>query len=151
MHAAQQQQRQASRVPAPEGVWPSLRLDRFEDGRGVGYPSTEYPSGGCLPRPYGPGAARPDGMSGPVQGLASGLAQGRACAQPFVLVGLEAIGRAVGAGQGAVKRWIREDGFPARRCSDGTYRADPEAVRRWFWHGPGEGAGNGGKGVERSH
>lgn len=56
---------------------------------------------------------------------------------PFVLVGLDAIGRAVGAGQGAVKRWIREDGFPARRCSDGTYRADPEAVRRWFW-GEGE-------------
>ncbi|MBG3876694.1 hypothetical protein FVW20_06545 [Desulfovibrio oxamicus] len=54
---------------------------------------------------------------------------------PFVLVGLDAIGRAVGAGQGAVKRWIREDGFPARRCSDGTYRADPEAVRRWFWGG----------------
>ena len=26
---------------------------------------------------------------------------------PFVLVGLDAIGRAVGAGQGAVKRWIR--------------------------------------------
>lgn len=54
---------------------------------------------------------------------------------PFVLVGLDAIGRAVGAGQGAVKRWIREDGFPARRCSDGTYRADPDAVRRWFWGG----------------
>lgn len=61
---------------------------------------------------------------------------------PFVLVGLDAIGRAVGAGQGAVKRWIREDGFPARRCSDGTYRADPDAVRRWFW-GEHEGAARG--------
>lgn len=70
---------------------------------------------------------------------------GRGCERPgdspFVLVGLDAIGRAVGAGQGAVKRWIREDGFPARRCSDGTYRADPDAVRRWFWTGPTEEAG----------
>lgn len=51
---------------------------------------------------------------------------------PLILVGLTAICAAVGAGEGTVKRWIREDGFPARRCSDGTYRADPEAVRRWF-------------------
>gem|GEM_PF-4173180 len=64
-----------------------------------------------------------------------GQGRGGMHGQPFVLVGLDAIGRAVGAGQGAVKRWIREDGFPARRCSDGTYRADPDAVRRWFWGG----------------
>lgn len=51
---------------------------------------------------------------------------------PLVLVGLAAICRAVGAGQTAVKRWIRDEGFPARRCTDGTYRADPESVQRWF-------------------
>lgn len=52
--------------------------------------------------------------------------------EPLILVGLDAICRAVGAGQTAVKRWIRDEGFPARRCTDGTYRADPESVRRWF-------------------
>lgn len=142
MHAAQQPQRQASLVPAPGAVWPSRCAGPFEDGRPAG-----YPPGGCLPERHGPGCARPDGMPDP----ARSLAQGQVCPRPFVLVGLDAIGRAVGAGQGAVKRWIREDGFPARRCSDGTYRADPEAVRRWFWHGHGAGAESGGKGAERSH
>lgn len=127
MHAAQQPQRQASRVPAPGAVWPSRCIGPFEEGRPAGYP--------------------PGGMPDP----ARSPTQGQVCPQPFVLVGLDAIGRAVGAGQGAVKRWIREDGFPARRCSDGTYRADPEAVRRWFWHGHGAGAKSGGKGTERSH
>ncbi|HEU6437216.1 MAG TPA: hypothetical protein VE028_07165 [Nitratidesulfovibrio sp.] len=50
-----------------------------------------------------------------------------------------------------MKRWIREDGFPARRCSDGTYRADPEAVRRWFWISEGAGADGGLNATDRSH
>jgi len=53
-------------------------------------------------------------------------------ARPLVLVGLTAICNAVGAGEKTVKRWIRNDNFPARRCTDGIYRADPEAIRRWF-------------------
>lgn len=53
-------------------------------------------------------------------------------ANTLVLVGLPAICRAVGAGQTAVKRWIRDEGFPAKRCTDGTYRADPLAIQRWF-------------------
>lgn len=57
---------------------------------------------------------------------------GAAGREPVILVGLDAICGAVGAGQIAVKRWIRDEGFPARRCSDGKYRADPESVRRWF-------------------
>ncbi len=55
--------------------------------------------------------------------------------QPVVLVGLDSIARAVGAGQLAIRRWIKEENFPARRCTDGIYRADPEAVRRWFGNG----------------
>ena len=49
-----------------------------------------------------------------------------------VIVGLDTIAKAVGAGRGAVRRWILEENFPAKRCTDGVYRADPEAVRRWF-------------------
>lgn len=86
--------------------------------------------GGAHHAATGREAAR-DSVGGSAWGRTHG--QSPAPSVPFVLVGLDAIGRAVGAGQGAVKRWIREDGFPARRCSDGTYRADPEAVRRWFW------------------
>lgn len=52
--------------------------------------------------------------------------------QLLVLVGLQAIAKAVGAGHQAVRRWIREENFPAKRCSDGIYRADPEAIRQWF-------------------
>lgn len=51
---------------------------------------------------------------------------------PLVLIGLEAICNAVGAGPRTVKRWVDVDGFPARRCSDGVYRADPRSVQRWF-------------------
>ena len=51
---------------------------------------------------------------------------------PLVYVGLQAIAKAVGAGHLAVRRWIREENFPARRCSDGIYRAEPEAIRQWF-------------------
>ncbi len=51
---------------------------------------------------------------------------------PMILVGLEAISKAVGAGNKAILRWIKEENFPARRNTDGIYRADPEAVRRWF-------------------
>lgn len=51
---------------------------------------------------------------------------------PVVFVGLAAIARAVGAGQLTVRKWIQEENFPARRCTDGIYRADPEAIRRWF-------------------
>ncbi len=49
-----------------------------------------------------------------------------------VLVGLAAISRAVGAGPITVRKWIKEEKFPARRYTDGIYRADPEAIRRWF-------------------
>ncbi len=55
-----------------------------------------------------------------------------ATGMPFLLIGLEAICNAVGAGPRTVKRWMAADGFPARRCSDGVYRADPHSVRRWF-------------------
>ncbi len=51
---------------------------------------------------------------------------------PLVYVGLQAIAKAVGAGHLALRRWIREENFPARRCSDGIYRAEPEAIRQWF-------------------
>ncbi|MGJ3522953.1 hypothetical protein ACR4XJ_07945 [Nitratidesulfovibrio sp. D1] len=95
----------------------------------------------------GPGGHRAGAGYAP----ARGPVQGPPHDQPFVLVGLDAIGRAVGAGQGAVKRWIREDGFPARRCSDGTYRADPDAVRRWFWGGHRAAGGDEGAGPERGH
>ncbi len=51
---------------------------------------------------------------------------------PVVFVGLASIARAVGAGQLTVRKWIQEENFPARRCTDGIYRADPDAIRRWF-------------------
>lgn len=51
---------------------------------------------------------------------------------PFLLIGLEAICNIVGAGPRTVKQWVNEDDFPARRCSDGVYRADPYSVQRWF-------------------
>ncbi|MFV0347248.1 MAG: hypothetical protein ACK5JO_01585 [Halodesulfovibrio sp.] len=49
-----------------------------------------------------------------------------------VFVGLQAIGKAVGAGPQTIKRWIREESFPARRCSDGIYRASAESLLAWF-------------------
>ena len=50
----------------------------------------------------------------------------------LVLVGLSAISKAVGAGPGTIKKWIKEENFPVRRCSDGIYRASPESVKNWF-------------------
>ncbi|MEZ0576234.1 hypothetical protein [Halodesulfovibrio aestuarii] len=50
----------------------------------------------------------------------------------IVLVGLTAICRAVGAGPSTIKKWIKEENFPVRKCSDGIYRASPEAIREWF-------------------
>ncbi len=49
-----------------------------------------------------------------------------------VLVGLESIAKYVGAGPLSIKRWVKEERFPAKRCTDGIYRADSEAVRIWF-------------------
>lgn len=51
---------------------------------------------------------------------------------PVVFVGLAVIAKAVGAGPMTIRKWIQEENFPARRYTDGIYRADPEAVRRWF-------------------
>ncbi|WP_157471212.1 hypothetical protein [Halodesulfovibrio spirochaetisodalis] len=51
---------------------------------------------------------------------------------PIILVGLTAICRAVGAGPGTIKKWMKEENFPVRKCSDGIYRASPESVRDWF-------------------
>lgn len=53
--------------------------------------------------------------------------------EPIVLVGLDTIAYAVGAGPRTIKRWMQEEEFPAVRCSDGVYRADPRRVRRWFY------------------
>lgn len=50
----------------------------------------------------------------------------------LVLVGLAAISKAVGAGPGTIKKWMKEEDFPVRRCSDGVYRASPEALKEWF-------------------
>lgn len=66
------------------------------------------------------------------QATASPMPHMSATGMPFLLIGLEAICNAVGAGPRTVKRWMATDGFPARRCSDGVYRADPHSVRRWF-------------------
>ncbi|WP_139296865.1 hypothetical protein [Halodesulfovibrio marinisediminis] len=52
----------------------------------------------------------------------------------IVLVGLTAICRAVGAGPNTIKKWIKEEKFPVRKCSDGIYRASPESIREWFSH-----------------
>jgi len=52
----------------------------------------------------------------------------------IVLVGLTAICRAVGAGPSTIKKWIKEEDFPVRKCSDGIYRASPESIREWFSH-----------------
>ncbi|MCT4626011.1 hypothetical protein [Halodesulfovibrio sp.] len=50
----------------------------------------------------------------------------------IILVGLAAICKAVGAGPSTIKKWIREEDFPVRKCSDGIYRASPESIRDWF-------------------
>ncbi len=50
----------------------------------------------------------------------------------MLFIGLEAICNAVGAGPRTVKKWMAEDGFPARRYSDGVYRASVRSVERWF-------------------
>lgn len=50
----------------------------------------------------------------------------------LIYVGLSAIARAVGAGPHTIKRWIREEAFPARRCSDGVYRASAQSMLDWF-------------------
>jgi len=50
----------------------------------------------------------------------------------IILVGLTAISKAVGAGPGTIKKWIRQEAFPVRKCSDGIYRASAEAIKNWF-------------------
>ncbi len=132
MQGAQQPQQRPFHVPAQGSAW-AAHGPCGCDGRRI---MADGPGGHRAGAGYTP-------ARGPVQGPPHD--------QPFVLVGLDAIGRAVGAGQGAVKRWIREDGFPARRCSDGTYRADPDAVRRWFWGGHRAAGGDEGAGPERGH
>ncbi|SHN53876.1 hypothetical protein [Desulfovibrio litoralis] len=62
-----------------------------------------------------------------------GLKQNREHTQTrLVLVGLSNIAKAVGAGEGTIRRWIKNEGFPAKRYSDGIYRAEPETIRHWF-------------------
>ncbi len=69
-------------------------------------------------------------------GYAGGMpdhpATGMARDAPLIYVGLSAIAKAVGAGPGTIKRWIRDEAFPARRCSDGIYRASASSMRQWF-------------------
>lgn len=79
-----------------------------------------------------------DGRIGVVPGT---RVRGKYEGAPLVLVGLENISRAVGAGTATLKRWIRDGSFPARRCTDGIYRADPDAIRLWF-HPPYSGRKN---------
>lgn len=145
MQGAQQPQPRPTYAPVPGGVRPSRGYGAFAGGRGGGY-SVGSHDARCRTSDFWS-----DARFVPGYGQALGAAYGPEHGVPFVLVGLDAIGRAVGAGQGAVKRWIREDGFPARRCSDGTYRADPEAVRRWFWISEGAGADGGLNATARSH
>lgn len=129
MQGTQQPRQRLLCTPVPEVV-AAFRGAREQEGRWAPEKRQEarWPREGRCGSRFGPHGAEPAWAPAPSHGPAS-----TSPGQPFVLVGLDAIGRAVGAGQGAVKRWIREDGFPARRCSDGTYRADPDAVRRWFW------------------
>ncbi|MGL4722183.1 MAG: hypothetical protein ACRCV3_02655 [Desulfovibrionaceae bacterium] len=49
-----------------------------------------------------------------------------------ILVGLSAIGHAIGAGKKTVKKIIKENGFPAVRYSDGIYRISKKSVIEWF-------------------
>lgn len=145
MQGAQQPQPRPAYVPVPGGGMPSRGYGALAGVRGGGYPDGNHDVR-CRTSGFWS-----DARFVPGYGQAHGAVYGPEQAVPFVLVGLDAIGRAVGAGQGAVKRWIREDGFPARRCSDGTYRADPEAVRRWFWTSEGAWGDGGANTAERSH
>lgn len=76
--------------------------------------------------------ARTNAYFSPQYMVQYGYSDEKTAPRPLVLVGLQAIGTAVGVGPQALRRWIREEQFPARRCSDGIFRADPEAVRLWF-------------------
>jgi predicted DNA-binding transcriptional regulator AlpA len=49
----------------------------------------------------------------------------------IVIVGLKVIADACGTSTKTVYRWISEMGFPASKV-DGTWRAVPEDVKRWF-------------------
>ncbi len=149
MQSAQQPQPRLPHVPVSGAVRPSRGYGPYAGERGGGYPGGGH--NGSHDGSYRPGGFWSDGRFGPGYGQAHGVGYGPEYGAPFVLVGLDAIGRAVGAGQGAVKRWIREDGFPARRCSDGTYRADPDAVRRWFWITEGAGMDGSLNAMGRSH
>ncbi len=80
---------------------------------------------------YAPEAWYPHGIGGeysPSSGHGgSAPEQGR-----LVYVGLASIAKAVGAGPHTIKRWIREEAFPARRGTDGIYRATAASMQDWF-------------------
>lgn len=50
----------------------------------------------------------------------------------ILLVGLREIAEALGAGEKTVRYWINFKRLPARKGSDGIYRACPDQLLRWF-------------------
>lgn len=50
----------------------------------------------------------------------------------ILLVGLSEIARSMGVGKKTLRRWIKEQGFPARRCEDQRYRVSPQEIEDWW-------------------
>jgi len=48
-----------------------------------------------------------------------------------MLVGKKVISEFVGRSWGTIRRWIREEGFPAKKI-DGGWHSDAELVREWL-------------------
>jgi len=47
------------------------------------------------------------------------------------LVGKKAISEFVGRSWGTIRRWIKEEGFPAKKI-DGVWHSDADLVREWL-------------------
>jgi hypothetical protein len=54
-----------------------------------------------------------------------------------VLRGLEQIGRYVGFGPAAIRRWVASEDFPARRLPDGSWLSSGSAITEWICRGRG--------------
>jgi hypothetical protein len=54
-----------------------------------------------------------------------------------ILRGLDQIGRYVGFGPAAVRRWVASEDFPARRLPDGSFISSGSAITAWILEGRG--------------
>jgi hypothetical protein len=65
------------------------------------------------------------------------VAKTKADPQSDILRGLDQIGRFVGYGPAAIRRWVANENFPARRLPDGSWLSSGSAITKWIYEGRG--------------